>query len=75
MIEKYGKEHILFTLGYASGEPNYSNELPSGLDADSLVQEALKVAPCSSEASTKTFNKIAKAMTAGAWTCLSDKTS
>ena len=44
MIEKYGKEHILFTLGYASGEPNYSNELPSGLDADSLVQEALKVA-------------------------------
>ena len=44
MIEKYGKEHILSTLGYASGEPNYSNELPSGLDADSLVQEALKVA-------------------------------
>ena len=42
--EKYGKEHILFTLGYASGEPNYSNELPSGLDADSLVEEAVKVA-------------------------------
>lgn len=44
MIEKYGREHIVFTLGYASGEPNYSNELPSGLDADSLVQEAVKVA-------------------------------
>lgn len=44
MQEKYGKEHIIFTLGYASGEPNYSNELPSGLNADSLVQEALKVA-------------------------------
>ena len=44
MIDKYGADHILFTLGYASGEPNYSNELPSGLDADSLVQEAVKVA-------------------------------
>lgn len=44
MIEKYGREHIVFTLGYASGEPNYSNELPSGLDADSLVEEAVKVA-------------------------------
>ena len=44
MIEKYGREHIVFTLGYASGAPNYSNELPSGLDADSLVREAVKVA-------------------------------
>lgn len=44
MIEKYGREHIVFTLGYASGEPNYSNELPSGLDTDSLVEEAVKVA-------------------------------
>lgn len=44
MQMKYGKESILFTLGYASGEPNYSYELPSKYDADSLVQEALKVA-------------------------------
>lgn len=42
--EKYGKEHILFTLGYASGRPDYSRELPAGLDADSLVREAVRVA-------------------------------
>ncbi|WP_256011042.1 glycoside hydrolase family 3 C-terminal domain-containing protein [Desertivirga xinjiangensis] len=44
MINEYGRENILFTLGYASGNPDYSRELPSGLDADSLTQEALKIA-------------------------------
>lgn len=80
MIEKYGKEHILFTLGYASGEPNYSNELPSGLDADSLVQEALKVAR---EADVvlffgglnKNFQQDCEGDDRRRWTCLSGKTS
>lgn len=44
LIDKYGREHILFTLGYASGKPDYSRELPSRLDADSLIREAVRVA-------------------------------
>ncbi|MCD7973828.1 MAG: glycoside hydrolase family 3 C-terminal domain-containing protein [Candidatus Azobacteroides sp.] len=44
MIEKYGEEHILFSQGYASGPPDYSRELPSGLDADSLVVAAVEIA-------------------------------
>ena len=44
MINKYGKEHIVFSLGYASGEPNYSNELPSPYNADSLVKAAIETA-------------------------------
>lgn len=44
MIEKYGKDHVTFSLGYASGEPNYSNELPSPYNADSLVAAAVEVA-------------------------------
>jgi beta-glucosidase len=44
MIEKYGKDHLTFSLGYASGEPNYSNELPSPYNADSLVTAAVEVA-------------------------------
>jgi len=42
MINKYGKEHVVFSLGYASGEPNYSNELPSPYNADSLVTAAVE---------------------------------
>ncbi|MDP4239066.1 MAG: glycoside hydrolase family 3 C-terminal domain-containing protein [Bacteroidota bacterium] len=44
MIDKYGKDHILFSLGYASGEPNYSNELPSLYNADSLMTAAVETA-------------------------------
>ena len=44
MIEKYGKDHVTFSLGYASGEPNYSNELPSPYNADSLVAAAVETA-------------------------------
>jgi len=44
MIDKYGKEHVVFSLGYASGEPNYSNELPSKYNADSLIIAAVAAA-------------------------------
>jgi len=44
MIDKYGKDHVVFSLGYASGEPNYSNELPSKYNADSLIIAAVETA-------------------------------
>jgi len=44
MINKYGKNNVVFSLGYASGEPNYSNELPSPYNADSLVNAAVEAA-------------------------------
>ncbi|HEY6914473.1 MAG TPA: glycoside hydrolase family 3 C-terminal domain-containing protein, partial [Paludibacter sp.] len=44
MIDKYGKDHVIFSLGYASGKPNYSNELPSPYNADSLAKAAVEVA-------------------------------
>lgn len=39
----YG-DAVEFSLGYASGEPNYSYELPSPFDADSLRRAALDLA-------------------------------
>lgn len=39
----YG-EDVEFSLGYASGEPNYSFELPSPYDADSLFNAAVELA-------------------------------
>ena len=42
--KRFGEENILFSLGYASGEPNYSNELPSPYDADSLMTAAIETA-------------------------------
>lgn len=44
IMNKYGKENVVFSLGYASGEPNYSNELPSPCNPDSLIEAALDVA-------------------------------
>ncbi len=44
LIEKYGEENIVYSMGYASGAPDYSRELPSGFDADSLVRCAVEVA-------------------------------
>lgn len=44
MINKYGKNNIVFSLGYASGKPNYNNELPSPYNADSLVKAAVEAA-------------------------------
>ncbi len=42
--KRFGEENILFSLGYASGDPNYSRELPSPYDADSLRLAALETA-------------------------------
>ena len=44
LVDKYGAEHIVYSMGYASGAPDYSRELPSGFDADSLVRSAVAVA-------------------------------
>ena len=44
LVDKYGVEHIVYSMGYASGAPDYSRELPSGYDADSLVRSAVAVA-------------------------------
>lgn len=42
--ERFGENNVTFSLGYASGEPNYSNELPSPYDADSLRIAAIETA-------------------------------
>lgn len=42
--ERFGEKNVTFSLGYASGEPNYSNELPSPYDADSLRVAAIETA-------------------------------
>ena len=44
LIARYGKEHIRFSLGYASGPPMYGREEASKLNADSLIAAAVKVA-------------------------------
>ena len=44
LVDKYGAEHIVYSMGYASGAPDYSRELPSGYDADSHVRSAVAVA-------------------------------
>ncbi len=41
---RFGDENISFSLGYASGDPNYSCELPSAYDADSLRLAAIETA-------------------------------
>ncbi len=42
--DKYGDEHIIYSLGYASGPSLYGREEPSKLDADSLMAAAIEVA-------------------------------
>lgn len=44
IIDKYGKDRVVFSLGYASGNPDYSRELPSPYNADSLVAAAVATA-------------------------------
>lgn len=41
---RYSDATVEFSLGYASGEPDYSRELPSPYDADSLLRAACGVA-------------------------------
>lgn len=43
-IAKYGKETIVHSMGYASGPSNYGKEVPSKLNADSLLAAAVEVA-------------------------------
>jgi len=42
--DKYGDDHIIYTLGYASGPSLYGREEPSKLNADSLLAAAIEVA-------------------------------
>jgi len=43
-INKYGKENIIHSMGYATGPFSYGRENPSGLNADSLLNEAVEAA-------------------------------
>lgn len=42
--DKYGEEHVIYSMGYASGPSLYGHEEPSKLNADSLVSAAIEVA-------------------------------
>ena len=44
LINKYGKDHIVYSLGYASGPSLYDREEPSKLNTDSLFKAAVSVA-------------------------------
>ena len=44
LIAKYGKEHVVYSQGYASGPSLYDRELPSNLDTDVLFKEAVETA-------------------------------
>lgn len=43
-VEKYGKGAITYSVGYASGKSQYGKEIPSQLNADSLIAAAVAVA-------------------------------
>lgn len=43
-LQKIYGDKIIYSMGYASGETDYSNEKPSPLDADSLRREAINTA-------------------------------
>ncbi len=43
-ISKYGKEHVTYSMGYASGPSLYDREEPSKLNADSLIKAAVETA-------------------------------
>jgi len=44
LIKKYGKDHIVYSKGYDSGETEYSKENISKVNADSLIIAAVEVA-------------------------------
>ncbi|HET7733946.1 MAG TPA: glycoside hydrolase family 3 C-terminal domain-containing protein, partial [Paludibacter sp.] len=44
LIKKYGKNYVKYSLGYASGKTEYDKEVPSELNADSLVNAAVELA-------------------------------
>jgi len=43
-IAKYGADHIIYSQGYSSGPSKYGKEIPSTLNADSLIAVAVEVA-------------------------------
>jgi beta-glucosidase len=44
LISKYGKDHITYAMGYASGDNEYAKETETKLNADSLIAAAVEVA-------------------------------
>ena len=44
LMNKYGKENIVYSRAYASGNSVYGTELKSGFNPDSLINEAVKTA-------------------------------
>jgi beta-glucosidase len=44
LTAKYGKDHVVYSLGYASGPSMYGREVTSKLNADSLIAAAVEVA-------------------------------
>jgi len=44
LIAKYGKEHVLYSRGYASGASSYDREETSTLNQDSLIRAAVEKA-------------------------------
>jgi Beta-glucosidase-related glycosidases len=44
IISKYGKDHVVYSMGYASGPSLYGAEAPSKLNTDSLQKAAIEIA-------------------------------
>ena len=44
ICREFGRENVTYAMGYASGAPNYNEELPSPYDADSLRLAAIEAA-------------------------------
>ena len=44
LIAKYGKNHVVYSQGYASGPSKWDREEPSKLSADSLIKNAVETA-------------------------------
>lgn len=44
LVNAYGKENVVYSMGYASGPSLYGREEPSKLNADSLMAAAIEVA-------------------------------
>ena len=44
LIAKYGKDHIVYSMGYASGPSLYDREEPSKLNTEALFNEAVETA-------------------------------
>lgn len=70
LIAKYGKEHVVYSQGYASGSSQWDREEPSMLSADSLIKTAVETAK---NADVKIIHKTVKVPTASRLICLTDR--